>query len=174
MELSFAEITNVTHKESDLNEPDSFTLTTVSNEVLKFQAVDAPTIFKWINYILLQLKKRSIYAVAIQNFSKAESDESYLSLKKGDLITLDQPGEAVMALNSMWTLGSANETKGYFPIDSAYILPCILPPKNDILKLFASEPVKRTVAKSIYSTIQRQKMHNLRKYAADYFRPNIE
>lgn len=153
---------------------DMFTITTVANEILKFKSLEAPTIFKWLNYLLTQLKKRSTYAVAIQNFSKASSDESYLNLKKGDLITLDQPGEAVMALNSTWALGSSNEEKGYFPIDSAYILPCIMPPKKDVLSLFTKDAVKKAQPKSNYSTIQRQKMHNLRKYAGDNFRPNIE
>lgn len=149
-------------------------MTTVVNEVLKFKSLDSAIIFKWLNYLLTQLKKRSTYAVAIQNFSKTSSDESYLSLKKGDLITLDQPGEVVMALNSTWALGSSNEAKGYFPIDSAYILPCIMPPKKEVLNLFTKDSVKKAQSKSNYSTIQRQKMHNLRKYAEDNFRPNIE
>lgn len=141
---------------------------------MKFQSVDAPTIFKWLNYLLTQLKKRSTFAVAIQNFSKQATDESYLELKKGDLIELEQNGEALMSLNSTWALGSLNGIKGYFPIDSAYILPCIDPPKKEILRLFAKDTIKRAQPKSAYNTIQRQKMHNLRKFAADNFRPNIE
>lgn len=176
MELSFAEISNVSHKESgEFGIDDTFTITTVSNEILKFKSVDAPTIFKWLNYLLTQLKKRSTFAVAIQNFSKTSTDESYLELKKGDLITLDQTGEAVMGLNSTWALGSSREKKGFFPIDSAYILPCIIPPKKEILNLFAKDSMKpKAQPKSNYNTIQRQKMHNLRKYAGDHFRPNIE
>lgn len=176
MELSFAEISNVSLKEDDgLNDGDTITITTISNEIMKFKSADASTIFKWLNYLLTQLKKRSVYAVAIQNFSKISSDESYLDLKKGDLITLDQTGEVLMAMNSTWALGSADEKKGYFPIDSAYILPCIMPPKKEILHQFAKDSAKqKTLKKSLYNTIQRQKMHNLRKFAEDYFRPNIE
>lgn len=158
----------------DSTTSDSFTITTVSNETMKFKSVDAPIIFKWLNYLLTQLKKRSTFAVAIQNFSKQATDESYLELKKGDLIELEQKGEALMTLNSTWALGYLNGNKGYFPIDSAYILPCIDPPKKDILKLFIKDTVKRAQPKSAYNTIQRQKMHNLRKFAADNFRPNIE
>lgn len=176
MELSFAEISNVSHKETvDSSIMETLTITTVSNEIMKFQSIDALTIFKWLNYLLTQLKKKSTYAVAIQNFSKTSSDETYLQLKKGDLITLDQTGEAVMALNSTWALGSSDEKKGYFPIDSAYILPCIMPPKKEVLSLFTKDSVKhRSLSKSAYNTVQRQKMHNLRKYAGDHFRPNIE
>lgn len=128
-----------------------------------------------MNYLLTQLKKRSTFAVAIQKFSKSSSDESYLELKKGDLITLETPGEALMNSNSTWALGSCNEQKGFFPIDSAYILPCIVPPKKEILELFVRDSVKqRMQPKSAYNTIQRQKMYNLKKYAADNFRSNIE
>jgi myosin VIIa len=152
-----------------------FTITTITNEILKFQSLDSATIFKWLNYLLMQLKKRSTFAVALQKFSKTSTDESYLELKKGDLKTLDQTGEALMELNSTWALGSCNEQKGYFPIDSAYILPCIIPPKKEILELFVKDSVKaREKPKSNYNTIQRQKMHNLRRFASDNFRPNIE
>jgi myosin-7 len=146
----------------------------VTNEVLKFKSSDAPTIFKWLNYLHIQLKKRSTYAVAIQKFSKTSSEETYLELKRGDLIYLDQPSEILMELNSTWALGSVEQKKGYFPIDSAYILPCILPPKNEILDLFVKETMKKSQPKSVYNTIQRQKMHNLKRFATDHFRPNIE
>lgn len=176
MELSFAEISNVSLKEGEgFDIAETFVITTVSNDIIKFKSVDAPIIFKWLNYLLIQLKKRSTYAVAIQSFSKNSSDESYLDLKKGDLITLDQTGEVVMALNSTWALGSTDEKKGYFPIDSAYILPCIMPPKKEILNLFTKDSTKQRISqKSLYNTIQRQKMHNLSKFAGDHFRPNIE
>lgn len=176
MELSFAEISNVANKSSPTSDiTDVLTITTVTNEVLKFKSVDAPTIFKWLNYLLTQLKKRSTYAVAVQNFSKTSTDESYLELKKGDLIDLDQPGETLMTSNSTWALGSLDGKKGHFPIDSAYILPCMMPPKKEILALFTKEAVKqRAQPKSIYNTLQRQKMHNLRRFAGDNFRPNIE
>jgi hypothetical protein len=91
------------------------------------------------------------------------------------LITLDQTGEVLMASNSTWAVGSLNEQKGYFPIDSAYILPCILPPKKEILELFVKDATKqRAQPKSVYNTLQRQKMYNLKKFASDHFRPNIE
>lgn len=72
----------------------TFTIITISSEILKFKSYDAFIIFKWINFLLTQLKKKSTYAVAIRSFSKeASSDEAYLELKKGDLILLDQPGK---------------------------------------------------------------------------------
>ena len=173
--MSFAEISNVTKKESgDSDTSDLFTITLVTNETLKFKSVDAPTIFKWLNYLLTQLKKRSTYAVAIQKFSKTSTDETYLELQRGDLITMEQPGEVLMEMNSTWALGSADGKKGFFPIDSAYILPCILPPKKEILEMFVKEKMNRSQPKSAYNTIQRQKMYNLKKFAGDHFRPNIE
>ncbi|CRL00551.1 CLUMA_CG013811, isoform B [Clunio marinus] len=175
LELSFTEITNVTHKEGISDKSESFTITTVANEILKFVSIDAATIFKWLNYLLTQLKKRSTFAVAIENFTKTSEDETYLELKKGDLVTLDQSGEKLLASNLTWASGSSKDKKGFFPIDSVYILPCIMPPKREILELFMKDKMKdRKQPKSVYNTLQRQKMYNLKKFAVDHFRPNIE
>lgn len=177
LEVSFAEISNVSQSEaSDDSIGNVFKITTVTSEVLKFKSSESPTIFKWLNYLLIQLKKRSLYAVALQKFSKISSDseETYLEFDRGDLINLDQPGEVLMESNATWATGNSNGKKGYFPIDSAYIIPCIAPPKQQILDLFAKDLVKNKKPKSQYSTIQRQKMYNLRKFATIHFRPNIE
>lgn len=75
----------------------TFTIITISSEILKFKSFDSFIIFKWINFLLGQLKKKSTYAVAIRKFSKESneenSDETYLELNKGDLIMLEQPGK---------------------------------------------------------------------------------
>jgi myosin VIIa len=177
MELAFAEITNIQLKDSDSKTAVGkiFWISTISNEVLKFQSAEAATVYKWLNYLWSQLKKKSTFAVAIQNFTKASTEETYLQLTKGDLVTLEQPGEDLILSKVTWTLGTNDKAKGYFPIDSIYILPCIEPPKKELLALFTKDSSKhRTQPKSIYNTIQRQKMHNLKKFADDHFRPNIE
>lgn len=180
VELSFPEISNVTFKESDdENSHDTFTVFTITGEMLKFKSLESSTIFKWLNYLLTQLKKKSIYAVAIQKFSKIATeeggDEAYLELKKGDLIKLEQPGDAIMNSTSMWATGVIKDTKGYFPIDSIIILPCIMPPRKEIVELYGKDGKKHvTQPKSKYNTLQRQKMYSLKRYAQEHFRPNIE
>lgn len=169
----------MTFKEAEeFGATDNFTIITITSEILKFKSFDSLTIFKWLNYFLNQLKSRSTYVVAIRSFSKemAEGEtETYLELEKGDLITLDQPGKTLLSLNSIWGVGNAGEKKGYFPIDCVIVLPCMMPPRKEIIEIYAKDGAKQAVQhKSKYNTLQRQKMHTLRKFAENNFRPNTE
>lgn len=169
----------MTYKEADeYGATDSFTIITITSAILKFKSFDSSTIFKWLNYFLSQLKKRSTYVVAIRAFSKevAEGEtDTYLELKKGDLITLDQPGETLQSSNSMWGIGSAGDKKGYFPVESVIVLPCMTPPRKEIIDIYAKDGAKQAIQhKSQYNTLQRQRMHTLKKFAENNFRPNIE
>ena len=87
----------MTYKENeDTNANATFTLITIASEILKFKSHDSFIIFKWINFLLNHLKKKSTYAVAIRNFAKESTDENiedYLELKKGDLVMLEQTGK---------------------------------------------------------------------------------
>lgn len=177
IELSYPEIYNVSHRFDDSND-NVLTIQTITEEILNFKSLDIPIIFKWLNYLLTQLKKRSIYAVTLHRFSKTDgedSEEKYLELKRGDLITLEQNGDAQMKSNSIWALGTIGESKGFFPIENVYVLPCVMPPKKNILELFTKDIIKeKKHTKAQYNTIQRKKMSNLKNFAAEYFRPNIE
>lgn len=116
--------------------------------------------------------------VAVRSFAKEVTEgevETYLELKKGDLIILDQPAENLQSSNSVWGIGSANDKKGYFPIDSVIVLPSIMPPQKEIIEIYAKDGAKQvTQRKGQYNTLQRQKMYNLKKFAEGNFRPNIE
>lgn len=64
---------------------------------------------------------------------------------------------------------------GYFPVDSVIVLPCMMPPRNEIIDIYAKDGAKQAIQrKGQYNTLQRQKMHTLKKFAENYFRPNIE
>ncbi|KAL7044735.1 hypothetical protein ACKWTF_002035 [Chironomus riparius] len=179
LELSFPEISNVTYKENEeTNANATFTLITIASEILKFKSHDSFIIFKWINFLLNHLKKKSTYAVAIRSFVKELTDENvedYLELKRGDLVMLEQTGETISNSTSMWTTGKVKDKKGYFPIDSIMILPCIEPPNKEVIALYARDGHKKVAEpRSKYNTLQRQKMHTLKFFAEQHFRPNIE
>lgn len=100
-----------------------------------------------------------------------------MKLLKGDLITLEQGynGETVMSPDTTWCRGECNGTSGEFPTDVVYVLPAISPPPKKILKLFKDGAVKpKKHAAPNYNTLQRQRMHTLRRYANENFRANIE
>lgn len=130
-----------------------------------------------VNYILQTIKKNSIYVVSVQDYKHPENVDSYLKLSKGDLITLEDGtnGEIVMSPETTWCRGECNGQTGEFPTDVVYVLPAITPPEKKIVKLFKDGAVKpRKHAAPNYNTMQRLKMHTLRKYAAENFRSHIE
>lgn len=76
---------------------------------------------------------------------------------------------------SMWATGIVKNKKGYFPIDSIIILPCIDKPHKDVIEIYAKDGHKQIAQpRSKYNTLQRQKMYNLKRFSAEHFRPNIE
>ena len=140
MEFPYTDILNIYH-DTDNDEIEGFTIQTVTKESFKFKSLDATTISKLCDYLLHQLKKRSVYVVAVQDYFKANGEdesEMYLKLSKGDLVELEpgSNGDSLMQSNSTWAFGSSNGNRGYFPIDMVYVLPCIDKPEKDVLELF--------------------------------------
>lgn len=138
---------------------------------------DATEVAALCNYIILTMQKNSVYAVAVRDFAHPDKHESYLKLTKGDLIALDRGynGEVVLHAETIWARGESNGQVGEFPTESVYILPAISPPSQEILQHFAQgavKPIKHAAPK--YNTLQRQRMHTLRRYANEHFRSNIE
>lgn len=125
----------------------------------------------------MTMQKNSVYAVAVRDFVHPEKLDDFLKLTKGDLISLDQGynGEIVLHAETIWARGEINGQIGEFPTEAVYILPTISPPSQDILQHFAQgavKPIKHAAPK--YNTLQRQRMHTLRRYANEHFRSNIE
>jgi myosin VIIa len=138
LELSYAEILMVSCEQEKDSEVENLSITTVQKEDYTFRSFDAKPIEKLVNYLLEELKKRSIFAVALQNYKNPNADDSYLSLAKGDLIVLGQgfSGETLLADETSWGYGESNGLAGYFPVETVYILPCVLPPTTTVLNLF--------------------------------------
>lgn len=129
------------------------------------------------NYIILTMQKNSVYAVAVRDVVHPDNQENYLKLTKGDLISLDRGynGEVVLHAETIWARGECHGQTGEFPTEAVYILPAITPPSEEILQQFAQgavKPIKHAAPK--YNTLQRQRMHTLRRYANEHFRSNIE
>jgi myosin VIIa len=122
-------------KDSDI---ENLFITTVQKEDYMLKSFDAKPVEVLVNYILEELKKRSIYAAALQNYKNPNADDSYLTLSKGDLIVLGQgfTGETLLAEDTSWGYGESNGQTGYFPVEVVYILPCVVPPSMAVLELF--------------------------------------
>ncbi len=203
LELTFAEILSISREENDETNIDDLIINTVQKEDFVFKCYEAVEVVELTMLILDTIKKNSIYAVVVQvrikspkkivfilsltkkkknvstckDYTHPENSDAYLKLTKGDLITFESGtnGEIVMNPQSTWCRGECNGVIGEFPTDVVYVLPSLSPPRKKIVKLFKDGAVQpRKHAATNYNTLQRQKMHNLRRYANENFRAHIE
>lgn len=193
LELSFPEILSTSFEKED--RVDSLYINTVQKMEFGFKCFEAKLVSQLIDFLVNGLKKRSVYAVAIQNYSHPENAEGYLKLMKGDLVVLGHgfTGENINP-NELWAYGESRGKEGDFPTEAVYMLPCIMPPSEEVLELFkvsllfcrkicfnlkilfilqANSDLKSKKARaSQYNTIQRLRMHTLKKFAEEHFRSN--
>lgn len=112
----------------------TFSLSTVRGEEFTFQSPSAEDIRDLVVYFLEGLKKRSKYAIALQDYKGANDNTTFLTFQKGDLITLEDDG----CDDSGWCVGICERTgeKGDFPAETVYVLPTLSKPPNDILVIY--------------------------------------
>ncbi|KAK4879221.1 hypothetical protein RN001_007367 [Aquatica leii] len=172
LELSFVEIAYVSYEQAQRTLLHKFTLRTIRKEEFVFHCPDAESICKLIMYLLDGLKKRSIYCVAVQDYKHSGEAASFLLLRKGDLITLDDGATGESLMTSTWGFGECNGRVGDFPTEVVQILPIVEKPSSSILAVFKKEgsfEVPEQTQREM-STIQRIKLHTLAHYADEHFR----
>uniref|UniRef100_A0A1Q3FYL2 Putative myosin class v heavy chain n=1 Tax=Culex tarsalis TaxID=7177 RepID=A0A1Q3FYL2_CULTA len=177
LEISYPEIMQIDCDDGDDNDVGTLFVNTIQNEDFVFKSFEAKSLSSLINYILKELRNRSIYAVAVRTHSDESQTESMLSLLKGDLVTFGQgfTGESILAEDATWGYGESNGRSGYFPTEVVYVLPTIIPPPASVLSLYRREGVlkPRKHAAPNYNTMQRKKMHTLQRFGSENFRAPI-
>ncbi|KAJ8956801.1 hypothetical protein NQ318_014215, partial [Aromia moschata] len=170
LELTYADISFVTYERTP--QFTKFLLNTIDKEEYSFLTLDAQNLFTLIQYLLDGLRKRSVYCVATQDYRHPTNAESFLALRKGDLITLKNNlnGEKLMTIT--WGYGECNGKSGDFPTESIYILPTMLRPSSNVLSAFKKDGyiVNKQETSTVISTIQRNKLYTLASYAQQHFR----
>lgn len=147
------------------------------NEDFVFKCFDAAEVAALVQHIHQTMRKNSVYAVAVQDYSNTDQLDTYLTLRKGDLITLEPgySGDVLLHPETIWARGECDGRNGEFPTDIVYVLPCIQQPPADVLRWFGMGAVKaRKHAAPNYNTLQRKRMHTLRSYASEHFRENAD
>lgn len=177
MEISFCEVTYVAYNaDKEKDDVGHVTLTTIEQEEFVFQSLDASELSSLIIFFIDGLKRRSTHVIA-QADSQGYSDaSSFLTYKKGDLITLLQDCTGETLMNATWGHGLCNGEEGLFPTEQVYTLPTMTAPSNTILDVFKKGQLgdMNKKDKSKYNTIQRKRMHTLEKYAKEHFRENYD
>ncbi|CAG5130121.1 unnamed protein product, partial [Candidula unifasciata] len=175
LELSFPEIKSVTSSRSSKVHGLSLTLTTVKEDEYIFTSANAKDIQDLVTTFLEGLKKRSKYVIAVQDY-KPPDKTSFLALKKGDLIVIDSTSSGETVLTSGWCSGENTSTKkkGDFPTECVYVLPTIIKPSEEILKMFLQPSTASRQKSQTESTLYRDPnlvLHTLEQYSYDHFRP---
>lgn len=173
--MTFVEIVAVSRTE--LEPIDELLLSTVQNDQFVFKSFDAAEVCALINHIIQTMRKNSVYAIAVQDYTNAEQLTVCMPLRKGDLIHLSDGynGDVLLHPETTWAHGTCGSRSGEFPTDTVYVLPCIEAPPADVLQWFARGAAKARSHKAPnYNTLQRKRHHTLRAYAAEHFRAHTE
>ncbi|KAK9510703.1 hypothetical protein O3M35_005438 [Rhynocoris fuscipes] len=146
-----------------LDEDDQIHIQTIHNQSYTFQTNYAEIISHLVNWILKELRARSRYAVAINNYSSP--DENFLSLNEGDVVILDE----VAILSAEWYKGYKPGTNvmGEFPSKMVQILPTLHMPDQYIMDAFKNQ---NSMNKNLTIKSLLVKKHTLEVYASRYFR----
>lgn len=173
VECSFPELFAVTSGGEKSPGGQSFTLSTVKGLEYTFTSANSEDIQELITYFLDGLKERSKYVVAIRE--NPTNDKSILSMKRGDLIILEN-GNGTNVLNSTWCTGLNEKTgkRGDFQTENVYILPTLDHPSVEILDLFLAQPTpESTISETIFSELGDipETPHTLELYAELNFNP---
>lgn len=174
-EFTYPEILSVSSTEDENSNIDELSINTIQGEDFTFKCFDSKDVSLLINYILTNLKGRSLYGVATQNYSNPSNPKGYLEYNKGDLIKFAKGTSGVDILRDpkSWAFGECNGKIGEFPAETVYVLPVIMEPPEFVLKLFRGGVTKqRKYASENYNTLQRKKLHTLKKFADEHFRTN--
>ncbi|XP_043287934.1 myosin-VIIa-like isoform X2 [Venturia canescens] len=180
MELSFPEIIEVTFQRFNNALMGNLMITTVQLEEYVFQSPDAEDLAYLVNLLIDGLKERSCYAVATQDYMNGVVPEigetqSYLPLRRGDLIKLSPNYLGNRLVNLIWGHGECNGVKGEFPTECVYLLPTIAKPSQSLINFFKTDHTaqKHLEKRQNLRNTETSHVHTLRKFAEDNFRPSF-
>uniref|UniRef100_A0A8C3I3A1 Myosin VIIB n=1 Tax=Chrysemys picta bellii TaxID=8478 RepID=A0A8C3I3A1_CHRPI len=168
LDLSFPEITGI-----HTNSPGkSCTLITLRAEEFVLTSVHSVVIAELVVLFLEGLKKRSQYAVAMQ-----ERDPAILPFKKGDLLILTQDKE-LEANRGDWAYAQNERTAktGIVSLEAIYIIPSIAKPSSQVLSLLMMSPDQRRLASLNSRTEEaeeeevKMKPYTLEEFSYEHFR----
>nr|XP_014086844.1 myosin-VIIa-like isoform X1 [Bactrocera oleae] len=175
-ELAYAELSQVTCVTVESPNISELHIETVQKQDFTFKCYEAADIVELINFMLKNLKERSKYGIVMEDYKPAlEEREGRFFLLKGDLVRFDADitGAQIMEGKKRWFSGICNDELGEFPVEVVTVLATLAKPSEELLRLYkeSAENVHKRYLKSVkYTTIQRQRMHTLRKFAEDHFR----
>ncbi|XP_068001386.1 unconventional myosin-VIIb isoform X2 [Melanerpes formicivorus] len=145
LELTFPEIIGIHTNRAVKSFGQSCTLITLRAEEFVLTSVNSVVIAELVVMFLEGLKKRSRFAVAMQE-KKSPEDPAILSFKKGDLLIFAE--DKRLDGNSGW-ISAQNERTGKTGnvfLEDIYIIPSLTKPSSQLLSLLMMSPDQRRTA----------------------------
>ncbi|KAM9008237.1 unconventional myosin-VIIb isoform 2-T4 [Ara ararauna] len=144
LELTFPEITGIHTNRAVKTFGQTCTLITLHAEEFVLTSVNSVVIAELVVMFLEGLKKRSRFAVAMQE--KKSQDPAILSFKKGDLLIFTE--DKRLDANSGWICAQNERTgkTGNVFLEDIYIIPSLTKPSSQVLSLLMMSPDQRRTA----------------------------
>uniref|UniRef100_A0A8C4VB56 Myosin VIIB n=1 Tax=Falco tinnunculus TaxID=100819 RepID=A0A8C4VB56_FALTI len=175
LELTFPEITGIHTNRAVKSFGQSCTLITLHAEEYVLTSVNSVVIAELVVMFLEGLKKRSRFAVAMQE-KKSQEDPAILSFKKGDMLIFTE--DKRLEANSGWICAQNERTgkTGNVFLEEIYIIPSLTKPSSQVLSLLMMSPdQRRTASQNSYMDEPdeedlRVKPYTLEEFSYEYFR----
>uniref|UniRef100_A0A674IN49 Myosin VIIB n=1 Tax=Terrapene triunguis TaxID=2587831 RepID=A0A674IN49_9SAUR len=177
LDLSFPEITGIHTNRlvtwiGKIQRKQLCTLITLRAEEFVLTSVHSVVIAELVVLFLEGLKKRSQYAVAME-----ERDPAILPFKKGDLLILTQD-KGLEANRGDWSYAQNERTAkmGIVSLEAIYIIPSIAKPSSQVLSLLMMSPDQRRLASLNSRTEEaeeeevKMKPYTLEEFSYEHFR----
>ncbi|KAM8953167.1 unconventional myosin-VIIb [Pelodytes ibericus] len=188
LDLSYPVLIGIHTKRAEKSFGQCCILNTLRGEEFVLTTQNSEEVAQLLLHFLDGLKKRSRYAVAMQDSSrvtasslgpksKMQTDEpELLSFRVGDVLYLDKNPELQLGLN--WTFAKNERTgnNGAVSLDAIHIIPTLSKPTSEMLRLIVMSPEERQIEfrNSLLDESDRQeevKPYTLEEFSIQHFRP---
>uniref|UniRef100_A0A8C4X8N6 Myosin VIIB n=1 Tax=Erpetoichthys calabaricus TaxID=27687 RepID=A0A8C4X8N6_ERPCA len=178
LDLSYPEVVAINTSRADKTFGQTISMSTLRGEEFVLTSANAADISELVVMFLEGLKKRSEYAVALQESGK-QVDSTFLNYKKGDLIVLLK--DENFASDRGWIKGQNERTgqSGAVSYDAIFILPTLTRPSNEVLTLLSLTPEQRknivqNTQKDVVTSEPRVAPYSLKEFSYEHFRSNTK
>ncbi|CAM4593667.1 unnamed protein product [Leuciscus chuanchicus] len=175
LQLSYPEVSRI-EMMSDEKSRGIVCLTTPKG-MYELQVVKGNEFVDLVNMFISGLKKRSLYAVAIQDLSRQE-DPTFLSFRRGDVLYIIKDGEYNIEEGWIKARNERTSQTGAVSLDSIQILPMLTRPTEETLNLLNLTPARRKSVMPVMPVLpQKEELGteriahmSLKEFSFDYFR----
>ncbi|XP_026199603.1 unconventional myosin-VIIb [Anabas testudineus] len=172
LQLSFPEVTGVNTVREVKASGQAVCLLTLKGD-FTLSGTTTEDMYELITMFLSGLTERSQYAVALKDVNR-QDDPTFLSFKKGELITLIKDDE--FSQQRGWVKGQNESMKqtGAVPIEAILILPTLSKPSYEVMSLLKMSPNQRKDIIQAHhketGTMERLAPYTLKEFSLQYFR----